>query len=172
MYFHPGRNEETFRLWRPQEAQFDSFVDFLLSNEPSRPVPFPLRVSDDNFSRHDPWDAIALHHIFRDPWERKVTRTKPPDRDVRSSADYPEVQIMLTKMQEAWQAHDAKGIEAQSSTAKPDDEGDAGVGTAESIRSLLPTSPALKVDQERNEVKIQSPAERLEQPGDSEADPC
>ncbi len=161
VWFHPGRNGATFRLWRPQEPQFNSFVDFLLSNEPSRPAPFPLVVSDDNFRRHDPWDAIARHHIFRDPWERKVTPTKPPDRDVRSSADYPEVNILFQKLEAAWQAHEAKGLEDQSSTTKSNDEGDAEVGTLEPIRSLLPISLPSESREQSDDSEADSPAETV-----------
>jgi hypothetical protein len=59
-----------------------------------------------NLRRHDPWDTITLHRIFRDPWERRVTRTKPADtRDVRSTGDYPEPAAMYGLEQRFSRSH-------------------------------------------------------------------
>jgi hypothetical protein len=81
------------------DTHFNALVDFLLSTEPSPSPPFPILASDENVHRHDPWDAIALHQIFRYPWERRFPATKPPDtRDVRSTGDYPELAAMFTAM--------------------------------------------------------------------------
>ncbi|SPQ23100.1 247f220e-790b-4c41-a267-c208d96b1743 [Thermothielavioides terrestris] len=43
----------------------------------SRPAPFPIEPSSANRQRHDPWDAMAWHQIFQDPWERKIPSRKP-----------------------------------------------------------------------------------------------
>lgn len=91
-------------MWRLLDGQVNALTDFLLSPQPSPSSPFPILASDDNLHRHDPWDAIALHHIFRDPWERKIAPTKPDDgRDVRSTGDYPELAVLFTKLNEAWE---------------------------------------------------------------------
>lgn len=59
-----------------------------------------------NLYRHDPWDAIARHHIYRDPWERKIPLLKPAsNRDVRSTGDHPELELMFDKLNEAHQAY-------------------------------------------------------------------
>jgi hypothetical protein len=74
-------------------------VAFLLSETPPATSPFPILASDRNRHRHDPWDAIALHHIFRDPWERKFPLTKPEDtRCVVSTGDYPELEDMFDEL--------------------------------------------------------------------------
>ncbi|KAH7313970.1 hypothetical protein B0I35DRAFT_480606 [Stachybotrys elegans] len=80
IFLHPGRQKETFR------------------RTPLERFPLPLTATDENLHRLDPWDAIALHHVFRDPWERRIPVRKPPERDVRSVGDYPELQILFQKM--------------------------------------------------------------------------
>ncbi|KAK3186429.1 hypothetical protein K4F52_004730 [Lecanicillium sp. MT-2017a] len=50
---------------------------------------FPFFCDVDNFERHDDFDAMAYHHIYRDPWERRL----PPEKVERCSQrtfDYPE----------------------------------------------------------------------------------
>jgi hypothetical protein len=70
------------------------------------PGPFPILASQANKHRHDPWDAIALHHVYREPWERKFPSTKPvPTRDVRTAGDYPELDDMFDALQSAGEAH-------------------------------------------------------------------
>ncbi len=167
------------------DAQFDAFVGFLLSNERSPLAPFPLLVTDDNFRRHDPWDAIALHHIFRDPWERKVTPTKPPERDVRSTGDYPELEAMWTEMEKVYQVDNVEELEGRYSPTqdilvslgilpppetKPDGEGDTKAGNPKSdVSSLLPAmSPPSTDEQDRGKGQDQSPSVSREQPGASE----
>ncbi|KAK4153797.1 hypothetical protein C8A00DRAFT_43360 [Chaetomidium leptoderma] len=88
IYFLSGRRRTTFRVWRLLDNQFNDMVEFLLSERPSTP-PFPLLASMENRHRHDPWHAIALHNIFRDPWERKFPSTAPETRDVHAVGDYP-----------------------------------------------------------------------------------
>ena len=64
------------------------------------PGPFPILASQANRYRHDPWDAIALHYVYRDLWERKFPSTKPvPTRDVRTVGDYPELDDMFDALQ-------------------------------------------------------------------------
>lgn len=106
IYFHSGRQQTTFRVWRLLDTQFADLVDFLLSDNPAMPGSFPILASQANRHRHDPWDAIALHHVFRDPWERKYPLTKPvPTRDVRTAGDYPELDDMFNALQSANEAH-------------------------------------------------------------------
>lgn len=90
-------------MWRLQDEQFDRMISYLLSANDTTPSPFPILASSANRHRHDPWDAIALHHIFRDPWERKIPPTKPPDRDVRTVGDYPELEDMWKEIDAAVQ---------------------------------------------------------------------
>jgi hypothetical protein len=111
IYFHSGRAETTCRVWRLLPAQFDDLVGFLLSEDSSRPAPFPILASNANRHRHDAWDAIALHHIFRDPWERKYPAMKPDDgRDVRSASDYPELEDWMQQLHDAAKAAPAREL--------------------------------------------------------------
>ncbi|KAL2258386.1 hypothetical protein VTK26DRAFT_8322 [Humicola hyalothermophila] len=97
IYFHSGRQGTTFRIWKLLDSQFGDMIDFLLAENPSA-SPFPILASQHNRDRHDPWDAIALHHIFRDRWERKFPSVKPEGRDVRSVTDYPELEELFEKV--------------------------------------------------------------------------
>jgi hypothetical protein len=40
-------------------------MSFLRPEDPSTP-PLSILSLQENRNRHDPWDAIVLHHIFRD----------------------------------------------------------------------------------------------------------
>jgi hypothetical protein len=95
-------------------------ISFLLADNPSE-SPFPILPSQHNRHRHDPWDAIALHHIFRDPWERKVPPTKPEEtRDVRSVHDYPELEDMFEQLNAAAQEYWAAPMEQQAMAWMPE----------------------------------------------------
>ncbi|KAK0671544.1 hypothetical protein QBC41DRAFT_54826 [Cercophora samala] len=101
IYFHPGRSKGGSRIWKLLDSQFDGLVDFLTSDDATQApsMTFPISVTKENYDRHDLWDAIALHNIFRDPWERKFPGTKPEEwRDVRAIGDYPELQEAFDKI--------------------------------------------------------------------------
>jgi hypothetical protein len=106
IYFHSGRKDTIFRVWRLLDSQVESISQFLLSEHGTLPSPFPMFATDDNLHPHDPWYAIARHHIYRDPWERKVPPVKPvSNRDVRSTGDYPELALLFDQLEEAHQAY-------------------------------------------------------------------
>lgn len=69
----------------------------------------------------DPWDAIALYHVFRDPWERRIPLQKPPERDVRSVGDYPELQEMFDQIEEAIRKDD-EAIQNDDDVIQKDDD--------------------------------------------------
>lgn len=60
---------------------------------------FPFFCDIDNLERHDEWDAMAIHNIYRDPWERKL-----PDEKIVPGAintfDYPEQGVLVSKVLE------------------------------------------------------------------------
>lgn len=61
-------------------------------------------ATDNNLHRYDPWDAIARHHVFRDPWERKFPAVKPEDWGcTRNAGDYPELAAMYTQLFDAYE---------------------------------------------------------------------
>ncbi|KAK0392278.1 hypothetical protein NLU13_1774 [Sarocladium strictum] len=95
IFFDSGRDGETFRVWSLLDTQLDMLVDYLLRGTSPDTFSLPLRATDQNICRFDPWDAIALHRIFRDPWERRIPLNRPPERDVRSTGDYPELEGWL-----------------------------------------------------------------------------
>jgi len=102
IYLHPCRAKVTFRVTQLLDGQQQAFVDFLLAKpDPAVapgdtlpiPCPLPIIVDDRNRIRVSPEDALVLHCIYRDIWERR-----PLDRDEWSIAkrrpqnqvDYPE----------------------------------------------------------------------------------
>ena len=69
----------TSRLWRPLEHELDNLVDWFESETPLMKPPFPMFVTDDSSDQYDPWDAMAIYGIYRDPWERRIPVNKPSD---------------------------------------------------------------------------------------------
>lgn len=106
------------RVWKPLDWQFTSLTEFLLKgpekeqfkevNEYEKTLPaelkkrfrdtwkseFPFFCDIDNRQRHDGYDAMAYHNIYRDIWERDLafdgSRFGP-----RSGFDYPDVEEMF-----------------------------------------------------------------------------
>lgn len=65
----------TFRIYKLHDHQFDTLASFLSSPRP--PVSadtsvLPILGDLSNLDRVDPDDAIDVHRIFRDRWERKI----------------------------------------------------------------------------------------------------
>lgn len=93
MYFHSDRRSVTFRIYKLLDGQVEELLNFLLGS--SETSPLPILGNKQNRDRVDPDDAIDIHHIFRDRWEREVPvrdywywRSR---RDVQSALDYPEL---------------------------------------------------------------------------------
>lgn len=94
VFLHSGRRNVTKRVWRPHDSQQKSLLDFLASESPQKTsCPLPLTFDRTHTVRHDAWDAMALHHIYRDPWERKETAVKDLQGEYsrRDALDYPEM---------------------------------------------------------------------------------
>jgi hypothetical protein len=53
------------------------------------PCPLPLSCERSSRLRFDEWDAMALEHIYRDPWERKVSEEKDYSAIRYNDFDYP-----------------------------------------------------------------------------------
>jgi hypothetical protein len=106
IYFHSGRKDSTWRIWRLLEKQLDSMVEYMLTADDvaKGESPFPTLDTRQNLHRHDPWDAMALHHVYRQRWERKIGDTKDENEgsSTRSVNDYPELENSLfQKIEEA-----------------------------------------------------------------------
>ncbi|KAI0138883.1 hypothetical protein GGR57DRAFT_488819 [Xylariaceae sp. FL1272] len=88
--------EHTSRIWRLREEQRQSLVSFLTAVQSTgRDCPLPLYSNLKNW-RMDHWDAMAIYHIFRDPWERKLRREKDESNVRRNVIDYPELENVFT----------------------------------------------------------------------------
>lgn len=55
---------------------------------------FPFFCDVDNLERHDDYDAVAYHNIYRDPWERRLPPTKQQSC-TQNTFDYPEFQDVM-----------------------------------------------------------------------------
>lgn len=97
VYFQSCRRRNTFRAWQLLDKQQTDLVSFLTSDDPDADVSsrlLPLQASIENKVRCDPEEAIPVHSIYRDLWERT-----PPVEPLRGSCvrrtldvhDYPEL---------------------------------------------------------------------------------
>ncbi|KAI0472892.1 hypothetical protein GGR56DRAFT_652352 [Xylariaceae sp. FL0804] len=97
VYIHSGRFEpgqRTVRVMRISKKQLDDFVEYLGAEDAHSAVcPLPWRASRENW-RTDAWDALAIHHIFRDPWERKLPAEKNYSGIRYNTWDYPETEAL------------------------------------------------------------------------------
>lgn len=95
VYLHSGYIEETVRVWKVLDHQMDALLSFLkarnISSNGSTQAPCPLPLSCELKSRLrvDEWNAMAVEHIYRDPWERKVPDRKDYDSIRYNTFDYP-----------------------------------------------------------------------------------
>lgn len=70
-------------------------LNFLKHGPPTEKSPFPLYADEKVRHRYDAYDAMAWHHIYRDPWERMLPPQKDEDSIRRNTFDYPELQEEL-----------------------------------------------------------------------------
>lgn len=93
IYLHSGHRKETVRVWKLVEKQLNELVVFLTANADARgvvPCPIPISCIRTSEERVDSWDAMALCHIYRDPWERRLTPQKNWELIKWNTFDYPE----------------------------------------------------------------------------------
>ncbi|KAM0247820.1 hypothetical protein ACHAP5_003830 [Fusarium lateritium] len=100
VYFSCTRANVTFRVCQLLDDQQSALLAFLLADTGDAPALCPLPVLPGSQNRHriDPVDAIPIHKVYRDEWERK-----PPQLRLRmqrfmrsctkSSLDYLEVDV-------------------------------------------------------------------------------
>lgn len=100
LYFQPSRYNVTYRICQLLDEQQHTLVDFLLADRDVARAccPLPILPGEQNRVRIDPEDAIPMHKVYRDIWERKqVEKTRLWGRNyypcVSSSLDYPELDV-------------------------------------------------------------------------------
>lgn len=49
-------------------------MTFLTAEKPDT-SPFPMFATMQNVHLYDSWDALARHHVYRSPWDRKLPDT-------------------------------------------------------------------------------------------------
>lgn len=94
VYVHSGWRNETVRVWKLLDHQREALLGFLKAENVSRDstqvsCPLPLSCEWTSTLRVDEWDAMAIEHIYRDPWERKVPEEKNYDTIRYNTFDYP-----------------------------------------------------------------------------------
>lgn len=119
VWLHSGRRNWTKRVWQPLEWQLRAMSNFLSTGRISDAAEqarmremellprqvrymsksdwksaFPFFCDVDNLERHDAYDALAYHHIYRDLWERRIPTEKPPPT-TQNTFDYPEVLALM-----------------------------------------------------------------------------
>lgn len=119
MWFHSGRRKWTKRIWKPLDWQMEAMMELfttgstehatkagqelhdklpetskVFADREFKQSQFPFFCDIDNPTRHDDWDAMKFHHIYRDPWERKLPEQKFMGCTV-NSFDYPGLQVWV-----------------------------------------------------------------------------
>lgn len=77
VYFQSCRRSTTFRVWQLLDEQQADLASFLLRDDNesgSATGPLPILPSRANTVRVDPDDAIPVHNIYRDLYERRPPR--------------------------------------------------------------------------------------------------
>jgi hypothetical protein len=100
VYFLCTRANVTFRVCQLLDDQQAALLAFLLADSGDAPALYPLPIlpGSQNRQRIDPVDAIPVHKVYRDEWERNPPQTKlRMQRFMRtrakSSLDYPEIDV-------------------------------------------------------------------------------
>ncbi|KAF4856183.1 hypothetical protein CGCSCA4_v000797 [Colletotrichum siamense] len=91
IWFHPDREDVTYRIFQLNEDQKLSLLEFLTSRNPDLSL-LPILADEHNTRREDPEEPIENTGIYRDIWERKPLSPEAYDqrsRDVWDSIDYP-----------------------------------------------------------------------------------
>jgi hypothetical protein len=75
-YIHPGRDKVTFRICQLLDEQQERLLDFIKADEGTqkaddRDGPLPILPTLENRVRIGQGDAIPVHQVYRDPWERE-----------------------------------------------------------------------------------------------------
>lgn len=92
MWIHGARLRGPRTLYPPTPDQFDSLINFLLSDpKEGATCPLPIHGTNENRPRWHPYDALAKYHIFRDKYERKLPMEPPRQGCTLVNADWPEL---------------------------------------------------------------------------------
>ena len=96
MYIQCCRRHVTYRVCQLLDEQQDSLLNFFRTTDASAVgSPLPILPGADNRLRIEPVDAISVHQVYRDNWERSPPRRRLRIQqymapDVISSLDFPE----------------------------------------------------------------------------------
>lgn len=93
-----SRYNVTYRVCQLLDEQQATLLHFMRDTENSTTCPLPVLPTEHNRNRINPEDAIPVHQIYRDPWERsapkKLSRMQEfMGRHMISSLDFPESSV-------------------------------------------------------------------------------
>ncbi|KAG8164489.1 hypothetical protein KVR01_006407 [Diaporthe batatas] len=99
VYLHSNSWDETVRVWKLLDHQMEALLGLFKAEKDSSDgsggggaqtsCPLPLICERSSRLRFDDWDAMAVRHIYRDPWERKVPEKKDFSVIRINDFDYP-----------------------------------------------------------------------------------
>lgn len=109
VWFHPDREDMTYRLYQLLDDQKQRLVDFLTSDSPDMNL-LPIFPSVENTRREDPEEPIEEIGIYRDIWERKPLPLdlKIVDRRMRDVWDHIEYPTTADWERSTWRAYERR----------------------------------------------------------------
>ncbi|KAF4813317.1 hypothetical protein CGCTS75_v013758 [Colletotrichum tropicale] len=108
VWFHPDREDVTYRIVQLSEDQKQQLLGFLTSDSPS-PSLLPILVDGENTRREDPEEPLHDTGIYRDLWERKPMGPDDIDRrlrDVWDTVEYPSMSDFERAQERAYDRKD------------------------------------------------------------------
>ncbi|KAF7536451.1 hypothetical protein G7054_g4584 [Neopestalotiopsis clavispora] len=90
-----SRYDVTYRTCQLLDEQQATLLRFMRDTESNMTCPLPILPTEKNRNRINPEDAIPVHQVYRDPWERSAPKRllrmqKYMEDCVISSLDFPE----------------------------------------------------------------------------------
>ncbi|OBT73985.1 hypothetical protein VF21_05993 [Pseudogymnoascus sp. 05NY08] len=120
IYFHPDRQNVTYRIFQLLDSQKKQLLNYLLSEDKlSESCPLPILGGDDNCGRVDIEENITDTGIYRDIWERKpppLDQYDPRMRDVWTYFDH--------TSRDDWDASHGRAYDKKEQMYRHDDEED------------------------------------------------
>ncbi|KAI1313266.1 hypothetical protein F5Y03DRAFT_406537 [Xylaria venustula] len=105
VWFQCSRKRITYRVCQLLDGQQEALLGFLRKQDVSQDeCPLPILPNSKNRARMEPYDAIPVHKVYRDIWERPFPEELTPlqrkgrNRDVKNALDYPEIEDRMEQL--------------------------------------------------------------------------
>jgi hypothetical protein len=132
MWIHGALLDGPATLYPPTAEQFESLIDFLMSDHREDKVssPLPIYGTPQNRPRWNPSHPLT-NHIFRDRFERNFPTETPRPSDKPSNRDWPELLDEWFLQSQSHVAHDGGVVDEEAIKA-----------AHERLQEVTPTSPS------------------------------